>query len=49
VAKALGLFSARFNHPAEGAEWLLSQFNGWDLEAIIERLKDENNNRAGTK
>jgi len=43
--EARKLLMAGFHHPAEAADWLLDQFTGWDLEAIIERLKNENNSR----
>lgn len=42
VNMALKLLSSG-DFPEEAVEWLLNQFNGWDLEAIIERLRNENN------
>lgn len=46
VREATKLLQAGFEHPAEAVTWLLNQFTGWDLEAIIERLKNENNSRG---
>lgn len=37
-AEALKMLSSG-KSPEEAVEWLLDQFTGWDLEAIIERLR----------
>lgn len=40
VLKATMLLSGS-KDPVEAVEWLLNQFTGWDLEAIIEKLRSE--------
>jgi len=34
------LLSGSTKDPTDAVEWLLRRFTGWDLEAIINELKD---------
>ena len=40
IEEARGLLRQRFRDPREAVDFLLTYFNGWDLEEIIRHLKD---------
>ena len=43
MVEVSGLLRLRFNHPGEAVGFLLTYFNGWDLEEMIRHLKEDKN------
>jgi hypothetical protein len=43
MMEAYGLLNLRFRHHSEAVSFLLTYFNGWDLEEVIRHLKDTKN------